>query len=202
MANSYELIFKNESKNTGDVCIFQQQPSDTDFQTLAWITKTASPDTEITFQWDVDYAVLWSEEETRNGIKITSSEILPADLESQNEITLTKKDGAYQFINQTTNKSIIGSILIICDNTVEANQAIVGVNISGKGVFTRAANPNMTYQITPQNEYWIDFGSFTEGEILDTETFNKAAEITYPDNVYSMTAILNADNTWTITPTK
>lgn len=200
MATNFELIFKNNSDKSGDVCIFLQQPNENDLQSLVWLSKDANPNTTITFQWAVDYSVLWSEEETRNGVKITSSETLPANLENLNEITLTKKDGAYQFINQTTNKSAIGSIFIISDNTVEANQAIVGVNISGKGVFTVPANPNMTYQITPQNEYWIAFGSFTEGEILDTETFNKAAEISYPDNVYSMTAILNADDTWTSEP--
>lgn len=201
METNFELIFKNNSSNSGDVCIFLQEPNENDLQSLVWLSKDANPNTTVTIQWAVDYNVVWSETEVKNGITITSSQVLPAGIEQDNEITLTKKDDAYQFINQTTNSGLDGMITILCDNSVVANQATIGLEISGKLAISTPAIPSFSSMFTPNNQYWIAFGNFTEGEILDTETFTKAAEIDFSSGVTNMTAILNADDTWTIEPT-
>jgi hypothetical protein len=54
---------------------------------------------------------------------------------------------------------------------------------------------------TPHPEYWIAFGNFTTGETIDSSSMTNPAQIVFPPNVYSMTATLNADDTWTIAPT-
>ncbi|WP_430409911.1 hypothetical protein [Kordia sp.] len=201
MATNFELIFKNNSGKSGDVCIFLQEPNEDDLKSLVWLSKDANPDTTVTFQWAAEYSVVWSETEVKNGVTITSSQVLPAGLDQDNKITLTKIDDAYQFINQTTDPDSNGSITIFCDNSVVSNQATIGIEISGVITTNIPASPGFSNMITPTNKYWIAFGNFTEREILDTETFTKAAEIDFSSGINNMTAILNADDTWTIEPT-
>ena len=47
----------------------------------------------------------------------------------------------------------------------------------------------------------ISFGNYTTGEAIDISSMTGAAQIVFPVNVYSMTATLNANNTWTIQQT-
>jgi len=51
---------------------------------------------------------------------------------------------------------------------------------------------------TPKPMYWITFGSFEPGEVLDIESISTKKPIHFERGVYSMTAILNWDNTWTV----
>jgi len=73
--------------------------------------------------------------------------------------------------------------------------------MSGSGTFVVQAQPNMNAIFTFHPEYWITFGNFKEGEVLDITQITNKAQITFPPNIYSMAAILNQDNTWTIKPT-
>jgi len=50
-------------------------------------------------------------------------------------------------------------------------------------------------------EYWISFGSylFDVNDPIDVAMLNMPAKISFPFGVYTMTAVLNSQNQWTIT---
>ncbi|AXG69899.1 hypothetical protein KORDIASMS9_02127 [Kordia sp. SMS9] len=205
MTTKYEVIFINNSSYLGDVCIFQEYPNinDPNFMTLAWIAKKTNPDVTDTFTWDADPCFVWCETgELVSGITFSSSQVVKAEIEENNTITFTKKDGAFQFINLETGKNVDGKLYIICDNTIPLNQASVGIGMAGSATFVAQAAPNLMYGLDTRSSYKITFGNFTQGEVIDPNKLYQTASIDFPVNVYSMTAILNADNTWTIAPTE
>ena len=200
---TYSIMFQNNSSNAGSACVFQGDPN-TGFpgiMSLAWFAKYAYPTTMILFKWTTEYDFVWSETgKLAPGILFTSSQIWPADLTGKNKVTLTHQGGAYTFTNQTKGPQQ-GSLYITEDQTIPLNMASVGIGMSGSGTFVVQAQPNMNAIFTFHPEYWITFGNFKEGEVLDITQITNKAQITFPPNIYSMAAILNQDNTWTIKPT-
>jgi hypothetical protein len=200
---TYSLIFVNNSTQNGSACIYQQDPDITipDVMSLAWFTKSTSPTTKVIFTWSIDYQFVWSE--TGNlvpGVIFVASQTWDADLSTKNQVTFTKVDGPYTFTAQTQGPRT-GSLYISEEPSIPPNQASVGVGMSGFGTFAVQAQPNTSLVFTPHPQYWITFGNYTQGEVMDISEVNAPAQIEFPANVYSMTAILNNDNTWTITPT-
>ncbi len=198
----YTLVFKNNSSNLGDACVYQTAPpSSPNVMSLAWFSKTAYPTTTVKFNWSIDYSFVWSETGLLvPGVLFTASQVWAADLTTTNQVTFTKENNAYRFKDQTQGPNA-GSLLIKETNTIPLNQASVGIGMSGAGTFVQQAQPNWNLTFTPKPRYWITFGSFIAGEVLDVQSISNPAEIAFPANVYSMTATLNADNSWTIEPT-
>jgi hypothetical protein len=197
----YTLIFVNNSSQQGDACVYQQDPNiGPDVMSLSWFSKTAAPTTKIQFQWSIQYNFVWSQTGVLTpGVIFAASQTWDADLSTTNKVTLNSNGGAYSFQNQTAGPAP-GNLYISETGTVAANAA-VGVGMSGFGTFVVQTQPNWNLVFTPHPEYWITFGTYTQGEVMDITSVNNPAQIKFPANIYSMTAILNADNTWTIQST-
>jgi len=68
------------------------------------------------------------------------------------------------------------------------------------------AAANMTYQFTPTPTYWIVFGDFVEGEVLNLKIINQSArtffsksmQIVFPLNKNKLSVVFGKDNTWSI----
>ncbi len=73
--------------------------------------------------------------------------------------------------------------------------------MAGAATLLMQAQLNMRYQFVSRPQYWISFGHHTKGEVIDVDTVTTPAQIKFPVNTHSMTAILNADATWTVKPT-
>ncbi|WP_298418316.1 hypothetical protein [uncultured Kordia sp.] len=203
MATKYELIFINNSTRVGDVCIFQEyaDTKDPNIHTLAWLTKRTNPQVTDKFQWTTAPCFVWSETGVLvPGVTFESSQVVEAGLEKDNNITFTKEDGAFQFKDLTTDPNT-GALTIICDQTIPQNQASVGIGMSGAGTLVAQAQPNMNYRFETKSNYKITFGNFIQGQVIDPSLLYLVGSINFPANVYSMTATLNPDNTWTIAPT-
>ena len=200
-AVQYSLLFVNNSSNLGDACVYQQDPAiGPDVMSLAWFSKTAAPTTKVQFQWSIQYNFVWSQTGTLTpGVIFTASQTWNADLSTTNKVTFNNIGGAYTFQNQGPGPAN-GNLYISETSAVAANCA-VGVGMSGFGTFVVQSQPNWNLVFSPHPEYWITFGTFTQGEVMDITSVNNPAQIKFPVNVYSMTATLNADNTWTIQPT-
>lgn len=200
---NYSLIFKNFSSNQGSGCVYQDSPNIANAQvmSLAWFSKVAAPQTTITFTWTIDYSFVWAETgQLIPGVMFMAGQTFPADLSTTNSITLSYIGGAYQFQNQTAGASA-GNLYIREDATVPLKQASVGIGMSGAGTFVVQAQPNYNLIFTPHPKYYITFGTFTAGEVLDITSITQKAEIAFPPGVTSMTAILGQDNSWTVQPT-
>ena len=200
---TYSITFQNNSSNAGSACVFQSNPDIyvPGVMSLAWFAKYAYPTTRILFKWTTEYDFVWSETgELAPGVLFASSQIWPADLTEKNKVTLTHQGGAYTFTNQTKGPQQ-GCLYITEDSTIPLKMASVGIGMSGSGTLAVQAQPNMNLTFMPYPEYWITFGNFIEGEVLDITQITNKAKITFPPNIYSMAAILNQDNTWTVKPT-
>lgn len=202
MSTKYELHFINNSTNDGDVCVYQKDPDIgvADVMSLAWLTKRLHTNSTVVFDWDIDYSFVWSETgKLKPKVHFNASQVLQADLSDNNKVTFDY-DGAYMFTDQTSGAE--GELHIKENSTIPMKMASVGIGMSGKGTFVVQAQPNENLSFRPHPKYWITFGNFTEGMVLDITEITNDKEIVFPPNVYSMTAILNQDNSWTVHPTE
>jgi len=199
----FQINFVNNSINPGTFMVFQQDPNMAmpEITSLAWVTKFANPNTQGFFSWSINYNFSWRENESVTS-EITSgtSQSFPAgeDLLTMNGITLTYDKG-YSFIDPI-DQSPAGSMYIKQDGTIPLKQATVGIGMSGAPAFMVQAQPNMELVFTPQPEYWIAFGEFIQGQIIDIQEMTSSAQVLFPPGITKMKATLNADNSWTIIP--
>lgn len=198
---TYTINFFNNSSLEGSFCVFQQTPEDIgpNVFALAWFAKLTNPGTRLSFSWDLDYCFIWDETGVLvPGITFEASQVLAGGLTENNMVTLTKGDGAYEFVHQTTGGQP-GSLAVNNDATIPVGEASVGIGMSGSGTFAVQAQPNITYVFTPHPQYWVAFGNFQQGQALDSSEINNPVQLMFPPNTYDLDVTLNADNSWTVT---
>jgi rhizosphere induced protein len=202
---NYSLIFQNNSSNGWTAAVYQQAPniSQQDVMSLAWFAQAADPSTTVTFYWQINYDFVWSETGTLvPGVLFSASQNWSTNPEGQNnQVGFTYGNGGpFTFNNQTAGPQQ-GTLYIAQDGTIPENTAAVGIAMSGAGTFVVQAEPNITASFTPTPNYWITFGDYVQGQVMDIQQITSAAQIVFPVNVTSMTATLNANNSWTVQQT-
>jgi rhizosphere induced protein len=210
MSDIYTLTFINNSANNWDFCCFQEDPniSTQDVKSLAWFAFPVAPTTSVSFSWTINYQFVWSQlGNLAAGVKFSARQKWDADLTRQNGVDFTRKPNkAFTFENQSSFGNP-GTLYINQDGTIPADTAAVGINMgiagappgAGSGTFVVAAQPNITASFTPHPVYWVTFGQYTPGQVLDTQQITKKAKVAFPVNTYDMYAILGQNNEWTIT---
>jgi rhizosphere induced protein len=201
-AVTYSVVFKNNSLNADHVFMYQTSPDikDPNIMSLAWFSQYSYPTTENAFEWDISYNFVWAQTGTLNaGVRFKAAQTWDADPKNLNTVSLDY-DRAYNFQNLCSGGTA-GSLYINESGSIPMKQASVGIGMSGSGTFVKQAQPNMHLVFTPHPVYYIAFGDHQQGEVLDINQITDSAKIDFPVNTYSMTAILNADNTWTIEST-
>lgn len=198
----YSVIFRNNSSKAGSAYLYQTDP-EASASSLVWLSRYAFPTTSVSFQWKQDYGFCWSQTGVlQTGVVVAASQYWDSDLTTNNEVTFNyaPQYRAFTFEDQHQGPQA-GSLVIQNTNTIPADVASVGIGMAGSPILMSQAAANITYMFTPKPEYWIAFGYNTQGEVIDISTVNSPAQIQFPANIYSMTAILNPDLTWTIEPT-
>jgi hypothetical protein len=198
----YELSVKNNSTNPGSICIYQtlEESMVPGLISLAWLSQYAHPMTNLSFSWSPTYQFMWSETGTlRPGVVFNASQALDADPTRQNMVTL-QYNGAYTFTDQQMDPQSAGRLVVKHDHSIPFNRAAVGIGISGAAAFAFQANPNSIVNLRPKANYWITFGNYEKGQVLETRQISNAAQLAFPPNVFAMTATLNFDNSWTVGP--
>ena len=199
MGTNYSLTVDHNGTELGDFCIYQTLDDQVEnILSLVWFKKSAHPGTRLKFDWTVDYSFAWDEKgELIPGVIFDASQIVPADPTdtTNNSIGFTKSGGAYKFgkVDVPTSR---GSLSIHCDGTIPANSASIGIGMSGNASFACVASPNLHYTFSPHPRYWIAFGSFKEGEVIDLNKMTRKQEIHYNVNEYDKHITLAGDNTW------
>lgn len=199
----YTLNFINNSTLSGNFCIYQTDPSqeiNKNIFSLVWFSKYCHPNTKCKFQWSIEYSFVWAETGVLiPGVIFEASENLSASLTdtSKNSIGFTNQNGAYRFID-TKKSTSEGSLGIYTDNTIPTSGVSIGIGMAGKPVFVKEASPNYNFTFQPHPQYWVAFGDFEEGTVLDVNSVTNSRNVVYPVNIYSQTAILEKNNTWTI----
>lgn len=200
-AYSLSLLFLNESSNSGDVCLFQTlvEPRP-ESGSVVWLKQRAVPRTRLVFQWKTDYAFVWSNTvgTLLPGALITASQIVPADLTSGNQISLSHTP-PYNFSNQTRGPQA-GTLTVVQDRSVPSRLGVVGIGMADQPTIVVPMQPNVTTHFPAKVTYWITFTRATVGQLLSDEILSDAKEVSFPPNVTSMSAILREDNSWEIAP--
>ncbi len=200
MTDRYTLTIHNNSTHSGTFCIFQKEPDMNmpDIFTLAWLTKKSHPTSEINFEWEFEYNFVWSKSTTlAPGNHIESSQTWNANLSTLNQVNLDYTEGAYSF-NDIRQGSEHGSLSINQSSQVIQHDACVGIGMAGKATLVVPTQPNTEIEFTPKPTYWLIFGDFKEGEVIDTTTVTKNALKLEFNASKKLNVSLNADNTWTI----
>lgn len=202
MGQQYSINFTNNSTNGWNACVFQQdeQINIPDVMSLAWFTQMCNPGTSCTFTWTIDYSFVWSE--TGNlvpGVTFDAGQTVAAtSLTSGNSITLDN-NGAFYFNPATpVTGTPSGSLYINQTNNIPLNLGAVGIGMSGAGTFVVQAQPNIDLTFTPHPEYWMAFGQYEAGVVLNTQQMTNITEVAFPPNVYTMYVTLDAGNNWTV----
>lgn len=194
----YSLTCVNSSDQIGSFAVFQKAPPLTtpgNVFSLAWFARATHPGTTVTFTWSVDYSFVWSETGIlKPGIKFSASEVLGANPDRQNNVQLTVDQFGASYFNNLNGNGTPGSLTIQQMANVVPNRTSVGVGMSGAGTFVVQAAPNMTAVFTPHPNYWVLFGNYQTGEVMDIEDVTGAEEVTYGGSLTSRTAVLGLDN--------
>lgn len=167
---------------------------------VIWLAKYAYPGTQVRFTWDdADYCFVWAGTATVSpGVILDVSQVVQAQLTQDNQI-----DFSYDATNRTfffskqQNGPQPGTLMIRADNTLPVNAVAVGIGMAGKPSAVLPAQPNMMYSFQPRPDYRLAFGNLTQSEIVDPETLPTQA-VSFPPNVYALTATLGEDNQWTV----
>ncbi len=207
-ATTYSVRFTNNSPNTGTVCLFQTVPH-TKMSSLAWMGFSSAPGTTFLFQWSIAYLWAWGMGTVAASKVLTASQSCGADPDGKNHVTLSCATGACAF-NEPTAHPGSRTLVVNTDATVPRT-AWLGFGMDTGPTLVAQAQPNWSWSMAPDPSYWIVFGDYTVGEVLDLDlipNFNdqrvqvggtsEAARLTFPTGLTARTATLNADNTWTI----
>ncbi len=198
MSTNYKLTVNLEATITGDICIFQGLP-DTNVSnvlTLAWLSKRAHPGTKVEFNWNTEYNFNWGVN-GRIGSKATfvASQVVPANFDTQDQISFDHKDGAYYFFDQTQSLTTEENLSIVQGSNVRSNQAYVGIGMSGAGGFVVPSQPNMKVIFKPKPTYYLVFGNFTQGQVVDVAQLTNPCEVMFYGTT-EKTMTLNSNNNW------
>jgi len=177
MSDTYSLTIENNSTQSGDFCIFQEVPDVNvpNVVTLAWLSKTGHPTTKITFDWLIDYSFFWSTQtDLVAGAHVKAEQCWKANLATGNLLDLDRYDGAYTFTRQRQGE-YEGNLYINQTGRVQSDDASVGIAMSGKGAFAVKSQPNMKIIMTPKPTYYVVFGYFEEGDVIDIAEVTESA---------------------------
>lgn len=199
MATQYQLSVKNNSPNFGSICVYQTIPNqDKNLFSLAWFSKACHPNTTVNFSWTIDYSFCWSESGILTpGVLFEATEHLATDPTDpvHNATGFSKKDGAYLFTPPKKHPSE-GSLGIYLDGSIAHGEAAVGVGMGKQAAFAATATPNYSMTFSPHPQYWVVFGSFQKGEVMDLNSCTGSYNVVFPTNVYRKELTLKDDNTW------
>jgi len=189
---TYEVIFVNNSGESGDVLVYARKP---DYQSMAWLTKPTYPSGKVTIDWKEEYGFAWTAK-TSSG---SASQVLPTDLATNNQVTLafSQEQRSFYFTNQEQGPPQ-GQMLIKISSSIPAGYALTGMAIYDSPAIMIDAQPGTTVSISPSGEYWIAFGQFVQRSVVDISSISQAVQFTFPSNVYSLTATLDRGKNITV----
>jgi rhizosphere induced protein len=198
MGKQYSLTCINNSALLGSFAVFQR-PAETAAPavvfSLVWLARAAHPGTQVTFDWTADYSFVWSETGIlQPGITFNASQTVPADPLGANMTLLTEDTYGATYFTTPTEDGTIGSLTIRQLANVVPNRTCVGIGMSNSGTFVIQAAPDMTAVFTPHPNYWVIFGNYQAGQVIDIENVTGEIEVTYAGALTSRTATLGRDN--------
>lgn len=200
---SYQLKCVNNSTTPWFFYMYQRLPIQSNgVYSLAWLVSPfkIAPKVNIIFRWTNDYSFAWSYSgKLGPGVNIVASENLPCSLTGPNKTTFLCPNNTPQFSPPITEKEQL-YFTINVDQTVPSSMYSTGIGMSGQGIIFIQAMPFFTqmFALPSWATYYIACADqMNMGTVLPPENVNAQA-FQFPQNVFALTATLEANNTWTI----
>jgi hypothetical protein len=191
----YSLTCINRSSSSGSFAVFQKPPATPVSFPLAWLTRSAAPSAEVTFTWSVDYSFVWSETGVINsGVNFSGRQVIPADPDKLNTVELAVDNYGATYFKPPSGSGTAGTLTVVQDAEVVPDRTSVGIGMSGSGTTVVPAAPNKTAVFRLHPNYWVVFGNYQAGEVIDVEDTTGAVEVTYPDGITSRTVTIGQND--------
>lgn len=200
MSYAYTLHITNHSAHNDSFMVFQNDPGsfDSNAMALAWFSKFSNPGPNVlvTFTWTIDWGFSWADSGSlAPGVLYAAADQVPAT-SNTNMIPLSF-NGAYQFGLQTAGANPNLFYIAEDPSIPVASSASVGITMSGSTVYATQARPNTNITATPHPVYYLAYGNYQAGQVIDISTVNKPLSLNYDTGIYSLSTTLNADDSWT-----
>lgn len=173
-----------------------------DARSLAWLARSSSPNSNVTFNWSLDYSFVWAQMGTlQPGSVFAALAAVPADPNnlSSNQVQFDNREGEFTLVPVSEPGAEVGHLYVRASPSVPPNSAAVGIGMSGAPVFAVSAQPNTNLVFHPNPEYWIAAGMFTAGEVLDPDQITSQAQVTFA-GTFAMKAELQDNGNWVVGP--
>lgn len=197
----YSLTCKNNSNDPYIFYMFQKMPTQpNEVLSLAWLTSPykIATNSYVTFKWSIDYNFIWGNTGTlANGEIYDAGGSCSCSPTGDNITTFNVIEGAPLFTTPIGGGED-GTLTILLGENIPPNMFSIGIGMSGQGTVVQMALPNikLSYSLTP--EYYVAVSSqIISAEVLDC-TDDNVCLVKFPENIYSLTATLNSDNSWSI----
>jgi len=202
MAKQYSLTVNNQASHSAYFMVFQNDPTawDPNALSIAWFAKFShpSPTSKIKFSWGVDWGFSWGDTGMlQAGVQFDASETFKPQGSSDNSIVLDHSDNAYYFSKTSAGQDPDRFYIQESKNIPVNSGASVGMTMSGNTVYAVQARPNQNLTFSPHPTYYLAYGNYEEGTVIDVSTVNNPLPLVYATGVYSLSTTINADNTWT-----
>lgn len=183
----------------GSACLYQQSAgAPFNLLSLAWFAYPTYPTSRTTFQWTLDYSFVWGETGTlMPGVTFSADQQIAASLNEANLVTFLQQYGSPQFTMPQFGGQP-GMLSIRCEASVPYGQYSIGTGMSGAASFAMQAMPNTTATFGTSPSYWVTFGNYRQGQVLDAHSITNAVQLNFPAGVYALTVTLNPDGTYTV----
>ncbi|WP_299816780.1 protein rhiA [uncultured Roseibium sp.] len=203
LGTQYSMTLTNESAQPWTFFVYQKLPQPSaDVFSMAWF---CSPyklrvGNRIKFTWEIDYNFVWSDTGVlMPGVDFHASGDVDCSPAGANTTEFSLTDGPG--LSTPVKGPPSGSLVINDAANVPNNRYSVGIGMSGTGTYCVQAGTNLKHTFTPTPSYWIAAGTNVKiGTVLNIDTITQTAEAKFPPAVYDLNCVLQADNTWDISP--
>jgi len=203
MALQYSITINNRAATADTLMVFQNDPGSwsPNALSLAWFTKFSnpSPTAKVRFTWSLDVGLSWADTGVlAPGVDYVAAETYdPTAYNNYNEATLDY-NGAYLFKDFKPGPDPLPRLYLSeSGNIPSASAASVGVTMAGSTIYATQAKPNQKLTFSLKPSYFLAYGSFEEGQVLNVSAINNPLQLTYPNGVYALETTLNRDYSWT-----
>jgi hypothetical protein len=180
-------------------------------QTLVWLADIAPATSQVALEWtldgtgwELDYNFYWCPTAPLSPItpgSVFALSSIAANMSTANSVNFSASTGTYAFSPPVAGPAV-GNLYINQDATIVAGQAAVGIGMCNYPVFAVPAAPSTNLIFTPTFNYFVTFGTFVTGQVLDAAQIAAGQAFAFEPGITTVYATLAADGTWTISNTE
>lgn len=193
------LIFSvqvvNDSNDDGDVCIFRTNGSEGAANLVAFLAHRVAPGDDYQFTWQEQYTFIGAETGVlKPGVSVFPRYTAGGDPNAANATSFTTRGFG------TPQREALpgGTLAISIPSALPLQRYSIGMGMQGAPFVVAQAMPEMKYVFLVQLPYWIVFGKFKQGTVLDPGQLANAALLPFTANNPAVRATRTSSGEWIV----